>query len=364
MAAATARTAVQAAADATDGAAQIAAPSDRADKGAPAARIASAAARSPIIETRPPGGGRGARAGPGADPGVRRHHLAGLRRGAELSARARGPLDDITALGSQQRRGPATPRPRPLPARRRSLRAAARRGPRRRGEGDSGAAVGAAMTFPALMPVTALTQMLSDTTRAEQAPRAVANRAARAAALCRYQAGGASGAAATVRAGLERATAAAAGNRIHCNNDLAADADVVFIDADDSEAAGAAPPGGTAHAFSTRRIPPQTIGGFGLPALDAERLLAGGHHRPLPLPHRHLTPPPAPEPRRSARHCCHRSRETGRHSKSEQLLNRGFSVEPRAGRTRRLRLWPSLTAFVWPLQVRHRSGRLRNVARG
>ena len=54
MAAATARAAVQAAADAADGAAQITAPSDRADEGAPAARIASAAAHSPIIKTRPP----------------------------------------------------------------------------------------------------------------------------------------------------------------------------------------------------------------------------------------------------------------------------------------------------------------------
>ena len=54
MAAATARTAVQAAADAAAGAAQITAPADRADEGAPAARIASAAARSPIIKTRTP----------------------------------------------------------------------------------------------------------------------------------------------------------------------------------------------------------------------------------------------------------------------------------------------------------------------
>ena len=54
MAAATARTAVQAGADAADGAAQIAAPGDRADEGVPAARIASATARSPVIETRPP----------------------------------------------------------------------------------------------------------------------------------------------------------------------------------------------------------------------------------------------------------------------------------------------------------------------
>ena len=38
---------------------------------------------------------------------------------------------------------------------------------------------------------------------------------------------------------------------------------------------GAVPPGGTANVFLTRRIPPQIIGGFGIPALDAERLLVG-----------------------------------------------------------------------------------------
>ena len=118
--------------------------------------------------------------------------------------------------------------------------------------------------------------MLPDTTRAEQAPQAVANRAARVAALCCYRADGAGEAAATVRARLERATDAAAGNRIHCNNNLAADANGVLIDADDSEnATGAVPPGGTAHMFSTRRIPPQIIGGLGPPFIDAERLLVG-----------------------------------------------------------------------------------------
>ena len=123
------------------------------------------------------------------------------------------------------------------------------------------------MTFPALMPVIALTQMLSDTTRAEQAPQATANRAVRVAALCCHRVDGASGAAATVRAGLERATDATASNRIYCNNDLATDANVVSINADDSEnAAGAVPPGGTAYVFLTCRIPPQVTGGFGLPS--------------------------------------------------------------------------------------------------
>ena len=54
MVVAIARTAVQAAADAAAGAAQVAAPGDRADEGVLAARIALAAARSSIIETRTP----------------------------------------------------------------------------------------------------------------------------------------------------------------------------------------------------------------------------------------------------------------------------------------------------------------------
>lgn len=49
-----ARTAVQAAADAAVNAAQIAAPDDRVDEGVLAAQVALAAARSSIVETRPP----------------------------------------------------------------------------------------------------------------------------------------------------------------------------------------------------------------------------------------------------------------------------------------------------------------------
>ena len=166
---------------------------------------------------------------------------------------------------------------RPRPACHRLLGAAAARGgSRRRGEDGSGTAIGVAMMFPMLMLVIVLIQMLSDTTRSEQALQAVANRAARVAALCYHRVDGADGAVAVVRAGLESVTSAAAGNRIYCNNDMAADANVVFIDVDDSEVTtGPVPPGGTAYVFLTCRIPPQIIGGFGIPALDAERLLVG-----------------------------------------------------------------------------------------
>ena len=144
------------------------------------------------------------------------------------------------------------------------------------GEHGSGTAIGVAMMFPMLMMVIVLIQMLSDTTRSEQALQAVANRAARTAALCCYQIDGAGGAVATVRAGLESVTSAAAGNRIYCNNDMAGDASVFFIDVSDNVVAtGPVPPGGTAYVFLTCRIPPQIIGGFGIPALDAERLLVG-----------------------------------------------------------------------------------------
>ena len=54
MMVAIARTAVQAAADAADGTAQVAAPDDRADEDVPGARIALAAARSSVVETRLP----------------------------------------------------------------------------------------------------------------------------------------------------------------------------------------------------------------------------------------------------------------------------------------------------------------------
>lgn len=164
-------------------------------------------------------------------------------------------------------------------ARRRFLRSVqvARLGPRRRrGERGSGTAIGVAVMFPVLMLVIVLIQMLSDSTRSEQALQATANRAARVAALCCYRVDGDGGAVEVVRAGLESVTDTAAGNRIYCNNDMAGDASVVFIDVSGDEVTtGPVPPGGTVYVLLTCRIPPQVIGGFGLPALDAERLLVG-----------------------------------------------------------------------------------------
>ena len=164
-------------------------------------------------------------------------------------------------------------RPRPSPAcrQRHHDRAAVRRG-----EDGSGTAIGVVMMFPMLVLVIILLQMLSDSTRSEQALQATANRAARVAALCCYRVDGDDGAVAAVRAGLENVTSAAAGNRIYCNNDMAGTARVLFIDvAGDEVTTGPVPPGGTAYVFLTCRVPPQVIGGFGIASLDAERLLVG-----------------------------------------------------------------------------------------
>ena len=145
-----------------------------------------------------------------------------------------------------------------------------------RGEHGSGTAIGVAMMFPMLMLVIVLIQMLSDSTRSEQALQATANRAARVAALCCYRVDGDGGAVEVVRAGLESVTSTAAGNRVYCNNDMAGDANIVFIDVSgDAVTTGPVPPGGTAYVFLTCRVPPQVIGGFGIAALDAERLLVG-----------------------------------------------------------------------------------------
>lgn len=132
------------------------------------------------------------------------------------------------------------------------------------------------MMFPMLMLVIILIQMLSDSTRSEQALQAIANRAARTAALCCYRVDGTSGAVEVVRAGLASVTSAAAGNRVYCNNDMAGDARVVFSDVSGTEVTtGPVPPGGTVYVLLTCRVPPQVIGGFGIPSLDAERLLVG-----------------------------------------------------------------------------------------
>lgn len=135
MAVAVARAAVRAGADAAAGAARVTAPGDRAGGGVPAARIALAAARSPVVETRLPA--------VAAEPERGRVRvlvfggvISPVLGGAGISARACGPLDDIAAsapsrAAARRCRGPGCGRlvaaclGLPLPA---GARAAAARG--------------------------------------------------------------------------------------------------------------------------------------------------------------------------------------------------------------------------------------------
>ena len=155
---------------------------------------------------------------------------------------------------------------------------------RRRGEAGSGMVIGVAILFPVLMLVIVALQALSDSARIEQGIQSSANRAARAASLCCYLTGGPDGAQAVAEASLQAAVSADAYNRIHCNNDVVADSRVVFIDVagqavptapDPGGNYRAVPPGGTVHVFVTCRLPPQVLGGFGLPGLSVTRSTEG-----------------------------------------------------------------------------------------
>ena len=154
----------------------------------------------------------------------------------------------------------------------------------RRGEAGSGSVIGVAILFPALVLVMVAVHMLSESARIEQGIQAAANRAARAASLCCYHTGGPGGAEDVARASLRAAEDANTHNQVLCNNDLAGGSRVVFVDVEgrhvpnDPDFDGnyrAVPAGGTVHVFVTCRIPPQILGGFGFPGLDAERTAEG-----------------------------------------------------------------------------------------
>lgn len=148
-------------------------------------------------------------------------------------------------------------------------------GAARAGERGSGTAVGMAIMFPMLILVLVAISLLSESGRFDQALQNAANRAARAAALCCKYTGGPDGAEAVARAGLAAAEDAAAANRIFCNNDFVGDSRVAFVDVSGADAAVdpavLVPPGGTVHVFVTCRVPPEILGGFGFPGLDARR---------------------------------------------------------------------------------------------
>lgn len=148
-----------------------------------------------------------------------------------------------------------------------------------RNELGSGTAIGVAIIFPMLMLLIICLQMLSEAARIEQGVQAAANRAARAASLCCYHTGGPDGAAAVAMASLGAAETSNAFNQVHCNNDFVGSSEVVFIDVNGNAVNVAAtsrvPPGGTVHVFVTCRIPPQILGGFGIPGLDSDRTAEG-----------------------------------------------------------------------------------------
>ena len=150
---------------------------------------------------------------------------------------------------------------------------------RGRDEVGSGMTIGVAIMFPVLMMVIVLLQMLGESSRVEQSLQAAANRAARTASLCCYHTGGPNGAQEVAHASLRAAESAHAENRVFCDNDFVGDSSTVFIDIHGNEVAvgpdEAVPPGGIVYVFLTCAVPPQILGGFGVPGFDSERRVVG-----------------------------------------------------------------------------------------
>ena len=151
---------------------------------------------------------------------------------------------------------------------------------RGRDEAGSGMTIGVTIMFPVLMLVIMLLQLISESSRIEQSLQATANRAALTAALCCYHTGGPNSAQEVVEASLRAAESANAYNQVLCNNDFVGDSTVLFIDVsgeavptepDPDGVYSAVPPGGTVYVFLKCVIPPQALGGFGLPVFGAER---------------------------------------------------------------------------------------------
>lgn len=155
-----------------------------------------------------------------------------------------------------------------------------RRGRERlRDDAGSGTAIGVAILFPILMFVIIAISLLSESGRIDQTMQNTANRTARIAALCCHHTGGPNGAEEVVRASLTAATGGASANRLLCNNDVAGDSRIAFVNAAGNDVPigpnVAVPPGGTAYVFITCRVPPEILGGFGFPGLDVRRRAEG-----------------------------------------------------------------------------------------
>ena len=150
---------------------------------------------------------------------------------------------------------------------------------RRRGKSGSGTAIGVAIMFPALMLVIVSLQMLTESSRIEQALQSAANRIAQSAALCCHYTGGPDGAAAVVAAAIESTQDAASSNYVLCNNDVVGDSRFVVINVRGNDVSIAAdtrvPPGGTVYVFVTCRLRPQDLGGYGFAFINVERVAVG-----------------------------------------------------------------------------------------
>ncbi len=148
-----------------------------------------------------------------------------------------------------------------------------------RDERGSGTAIGVSIMFPMLMMVIVAISILTDSARTEQALQAAADRAARTASLCCYQTGGTDGAEEVARTSLAAADSENAYNRIFCVNDFVNESTILFFDVGDNVVTTAAdapvPPGGTVYVYLRCTIPPQALGGFGWPGLDAKRTAVG-----------------------------------------------------------------------------------------
>lgn len=135
------------------------------------------------------------------------------------------------------------------------------------------------MMFPMLMMVIVALSILTDSARTEQALQSAADRAARTASLCCHYTGGTNGADEVARASLAAAGDENAYNRVFCVNDFVNDSTVLFLDVGEKvvtvDADSPVPPGGTVYVYLRCTIPPQALGGFGWPGLDAERTVAG-----------------------------------------------------------------------------------------
>ena len=145
-----------------------------------------------------------------------------------------------------------------------------------RDDTGSGTAIGVAIMFVPLMGVIVLLSMLTGSARVEQALQSTANRVARTASLCCHYT---DHAATVVQTALTAAQRVTAGNRVICANVLADRSSITFTDVEGNPvpigAEVAVPPGGSVSVVLTCEIPPEALGGVGVPGLVVEREVTG-----------------------------------------------------------------------------------------